>query len=373
MDSMSSRERLLRVFRRQEVDRMPIRLWGVDPMFPEDRPSWQPLYELAEKYALDYIRSWSPSAEERDPPVVTSHTSERRQSDKLNMWEQESVIETPAGPISQVVYVPKDGSPGYVKKPYIESIEDANRWLSIPAPEPQFKADSYFEFERKSGDGALLMVGVGHAMYGVQALMGSETFGFWLMGERELLHEMVNKEFLSLERAIKRYLAQGVGDCFGWVGPELCIPPLASPRDFDEFVTAYDRRIIDLIHDAGKLVWVHCHGDMDPVLEGFIEMGVDCLNPIEPPPIGHLTLAEAKRRCGGRMSLDGGVQNGDFDLLQPDEMVQVVEETVAQGKPGGGFILCPTSTPTTWVELNDLHIANHRAFVETAARLAPYG
>ena len=56
---------------------------------------------------------------------------------------------------------------------------------------------------------------------------------------------------------MKQALAADIGDCFGWVGPELCIPPLASPAHFREYCFEYDKPLIDLIHDAGKLVWVH--------------------------------------------------------------------------------------------------------------------
>ncbi len=48
----------------------------------------------------------------------------------------------------------------------------------------------------------------------------------------------------------------------------------------------------------------------------FADMGVDCLNPIEPPPIGRLTLADAKRRVGERMSLEGGIEVGDFEFVR---------------------------------------------------------
>jgi hypothetical protein len=53
-------------------------------------------------------------------------------------------------------------------------------------------------------------------------------------------------------------------------------------------------------------------------------------------------------------------------------MAKVVENAVLQGKPGGGYILCPTSSPTTWPVLNELHIENYRTFVETGLRLATY-
>jgi uroporphyrinogen-III decarboxylase len=232
--------------------------------------------------------------------------------------------------------------------------------------------DSYFELKRKTGDRTMLMVNIGEAMYSVQALMGSEVFSIWLVMERELLHEMIQRSYANIENLVKHYLSHDVGDCYGWVGPELCIPPLASPEDFREFVFKYDKPIIDLIHDAGKLAWVHCHGDMKKVLMDFVEMGVDCLNPIEPPPVGGLTLAEAKEIIGGQMTLDGGVQNGNFELLEPEEMEILVEETVAMGKPGGCYILSETGTPSTWPELTEKHIANYTAFIETGIRLASY-
>ncbi len=293
MKRMSGRERLLRVFRQQPTDRMPIWLWGVDPMFKSGRPSWEPLYEMVEKYELDIMRWWYPRPKpipENSPPPPSS---ERKQSPKPDMWEYNFIIKTPKGDLTQIYYAPKDGSPGYVVKDYIKTPEDAEKWLSLPhkITEPDIETNSYFELLNKTGDRTIIMVGVGEAMYSIESLMGSETFGFLLMDERELLHEMIKRAYENVENIVKYYLAHDVGDCYGWVGPELCIPPLASPRDFREFVFKYDKPIIDLIHDAGKLVWVHCHGDMKPVLLDFVEMGVDCLNPIEPPPIGGLTFS----------------------------------------------------------------------------------
>lgn len=371
MAKMTCKERLMRVFRCEPTDRMPVRIWGVDPLSPNPDPTWKPLYEMTEEFELDVIRDWHPTAEEADPPLYET-SWDRQDSSKVDMWEDISTIHTPAGPLTQVHYTPKTGKPGYVKKHYIETVEDARRWLSIPERKTSCGVQSYFELEAKTGDRAPLMIGLAEAMYAIQAMMGSEVFGFWLMDERELLREMIDRSYLAIEDRLKHFLSHGLGDIYGWVGPELCIPPLASPRDFDEFVFDYDKRIIDLIHDAGKLAWIHCHGDMDPVLERFVDMGLDCLNPIEPPPVGRLTLAQAKARVAGRMCLEGGVEDGDFDLRTPTEMARITEQTVLQGKPGGGFILCPTSSPTTWVTQSDRHIQNYRAFVETGIRMGSY-
>jgi hypothetical protein len=129
MKALSGKERLLRVFRQQETDRMPFWLWGVDPMFRSGRPSWKPLYDLVEKYELDIMRWWRPKPRADAKPAPGP---ERRQSDKPDMWEYEWTTKTPKGDLTRIHYQPKDGSPGYIKKHLIESIEDAEKWLSIP-------------------------------------------------------------------------------------------------------------------------------------------------------------------------------------------------------------------------------------------------
>ena len=374
MKKMTGRERLMRAFKQQPTDRMPIWQWGLDPMFPSSRPSWKPLYEIAEKYELDIMRSWHPRPKPRPENAPPPPAPDRRQSEYENIWEYRHIMKTPKGDLTKIYYAPKDGIPGYVKKDYITTPEDAEKWLSLPHKivEPDIETDSYFELLEKTGDRTIIMVGVGEAMYSIEAMMGSEAFALFSVLNRDLLHEMIQRAYERIENVVKYYLSKNVGDYYGWVGPELCIPPLTSPDDFREFVFKYDKPIIDLIHDSGKLVWVHCHGDMKPVLLDFVEMGVDCLNPIEPPPIGGLTLAEAKKLINGRMTLDGGVQNGWFDTLEPDEMEEKVTEIIEMGKPGGCYIYGQTSDMGTWVSLNERHIANFKVFVETAVRMAEY-
>jgi hypothetical protein len=51
---------------------------------------------------------------------------------------------------------------------------------------------------------------------------------------------------------------------------------------------------------------------MRPVIRRFVDMGVDVLNPIEPPPMGDICMAEAFARVDDRMGLEGGVETHDL-------------------------------------------------------------
>lgn len=364
---MTGRERLERVLRGQPVDRVPIRLWWIDPLAAAPRPAWKFLYDLVRDRELDVFFSWFGT----EPTPAVAVTKETRNISGSEWYEEVTTWKTPAGALTSIFLHNRLGKPGYEKKYLIESVEDAKRWLSIP--EAELPGTGTFPArDAQAGDRGLVLAAVDEPMGRVNQLMGSELWGIWLYDERALLHELVAKAARRDYAIARHFIEHGVGPLYGWVGPEVCIPPLASPGDFDEFVTAYDKPIIDLIHDAGGLVWVHCHGDMDPVLERFADMGVDCLNPMEPPPIGRLTLAEAKQRVGGRMTLEGGFEVGDLELHSPEEITATVTALLAMGKPGGRFILCPSSDHTHWPEMNERIIKNYHVFVETAQKLASY-
>jgi uroporphyrinogen-III decarboxylase len=361
---LSSRERLLRCMRGQDTDRVPIHLWYINRFHAVPRPAWQPLYDLVEEMALDCIVPWWGAS-------PATHSRETRETDDPDRYEVINTLATPRGLLTQRYIVHRSGKPGYMSKYLIESVEDARCWLSLPDPVLPI-TDSYHPFVAQVGERGLVHAYLTEPMYAVNSLLGSERWALWLYDARELLREMVAKAARATTAMTRHYLDAGIGPLFGWYGPEVCIPPLASPRDFDEFVTPFDKPIIDLVHERGGVFQVHCHGDMHPVLERFVELGVDCLNPIEPPPIGHLTLAQAKQRAAGRMTLEGGVQSGDFQLCTPDEVAATTEAVMTAGKPGGRFILSPCATHEHWPDLSPAIAANYRVFVETGLRLARY-
>ena len=50
-------------------------------------------------------------------------------------------------------------------------------------------------------------------------------------------------------------------------------------------------------------------------------------------------VADAKRRIGDRLTLKGNLNTSTLVHAQPDEVYQLAKEVIAQGKPGGRFIL----------------------------------
>jgi hypothetical protein len=361
---MNSHDRLLAAFRRQPVDRVPVRIWGFDHRRDHAEPSYQRLAEIARECRLDLLNTWGPEVTRTSRPRTDVET---RPSRHEGFVEDVTTIHTPQGPLTSVDYRSPEGKPGYHAKYLLETPEDAERWLSIPWTPPAVNCSGWPAAVAELGDDGLLMAGIGEAMYAINDLTGSQVWGYWLVEERALLRRLVEEAHRRQMHVLKEMLAQGVTGVYAYVGPELCIPPLASPRDFDEFVVPYDQPMHDLIHEAGGMVWLHCHGKMNLVLERFADEGIDCLNPLEPPPMGDVAVAEARRRIGGRMTIEGGIEVADLERVGPAELGPMVADAVWQSG-GRGFILGLSSSLSHLLALSPRVLDNLRTFCAVGRR-----
>ncbi len=362
---MTSRERLLHTLRREPVDCVPVRIWGFDHRKPPEEPSRQALAEIARPYQPDLLNYWRPEIHGGEDQVQKEETTVA--SSHAGYMESRTIVHTPKGDLSSAYLWSPEGKPGYQAKYLLETPEEAEKWLSIPWSPPVVDASGWQAANQALGEDGLLLVMLSEPMYHINLLTGSEVWAYWLMDERELLHRLVSEAQRRQVYIIKQLLGAGVVGLYGYVGPELCIPPLASPRDFDDFVVRYDKPLHDLIHAAGGQMWVHCDGKMGSVLERFADEGVDCLNPLEPSPMGDVTLAEARARVGSRMSFDGSLPIGDLELKTPAEMEEQVTEAIRQSG-GTGLILCYSSTLSHWPTLPPRVVENLEVFLKVGRR-----
>jgi uroporphyrinogen decarboxylase len=145
-----------------------------------------------------------------------------------------------------------------------------------------------------------------------------------------------------LEHA-RKAIEAGVRGIYVWVGPELFIPPLMGPTDFEEFVFDYDKTLCDMIHNAGGHIWVHCHGKVAKFIGRFIDMGIDVLNPLEPPKNGDVDFGPLVKQYGGRIGWEGNIEIQEIIQAEPERLKDLIRKCVEAGRPSGRFILCPSA------------------------------
>ena len=366
---MTRRDRLMSIFRGTAPDRSAVKLWGAAPGQACRHPAFEPVRDLAAAKTDLFVNAGSPFNIYCGTHAGDVFKTYERPTESEEWIEQVTAIHTPEGNLEQSRLRHTGNRPGYHKTYACKEPGDIAKLLSLPYTPCAFSGQAYRDQERAVGDDGIVMFGLDHAMYALQRMMGSESFALWSIETPELLEEAIALFAERLLGHVSAALEAGVRGVFGWVGPELCIPPLMSPAAFDRYVVAFDKPLIERIHGGGGHVWVHSHGKMGPVLEQFAGMGIDVLNPIEPPPMGDLTLAQAFARVGNGMGLEGNIETHDFMTAGKDVIEQKIHTALDDGQ-GRRFILCPSSGYMENVAPGPQEIENWLFYVEEGVRYA---
>lgn len=334
---MTSRQRLLTALRCEQPDRVPVSLflnpYENDSVYLRD-PSYAELMAACREYEDVFYSSYVPMGF-----LLTDHPVEM-QARKLPNGDVEHRVETPRGPLTAIY---RAGARGELKR-WITEPADVEKWLSLPYVPVAVDHAPLAEARDRLGD----QVATQAVMTDPACCTGwiaEETVARWTLEERGLLREFYDECFRRHVDLVEQVCA-GPADVVYFSGPEYCIPPLMSPRDFEEFVVHYDTQLFALIRErTDKLIIVHSHGRVRQFLTRFRDTGLHGLNVLEPPPMGDVILSEAKQLIGDTVCLIGNLQWSELMDASPDGVRRLVREAMEQGKPGGGFILSPTAMP----------------------------
>jgi uroporphyrinogen decarboxylase len=169
-------------------------------------------------------------------------------------------------------------------------------------------------------------------------LVGMEALMMYFHSEpgyaREVLHRIMDFQ-IGLTR---HYLAAGVQ--FASLGDDLGTQqgPLLGPKIVNDFLLPEYRRLFSIYKEQGILIGFHCCGKLDSLIETFLDLGVDVLNPIQATAND---LDAVRSVTQGRMALQGGV-NSAVVMDGPLEKIEdEVKLRLRQLGSGGGYICCP--------------------------------
>jgi len=116
--------------------------------------------------------------------------------------------------------------------------------------------------------------------------------------------------------------------------------PLISPKMFREMCLPFLRERIAHVKRFVPQVIFHNCGNNIPLMEMFIEAGVDCYQSLQ--TTAGMEVGWLKERYGDRLAFWGGVPVEALIAGTPEEVRQAVRTAMERGAPGGGFILGPS-------------------------------
>ena len=327
MATMTSRERLLRTFRHQEVDRLPMvdSAWAgtVQRWYNEGMPrdvDWIAYFDM------DRIAAICPDNSPRFPHRIIEES------------ERYVVATTPWGQ-TQRTFRALDSTPETLECYYntrerweeakarmLDDPGDRVPWEGLKGAYPHWEANGYFK---------QLVIWFGFDVTHSH-MVGTETVLMAMYDDPEWLKDMFETYLtVSLNQCQKMldagYKFDGIMwyDDMGYKGT-----PFFSPKCYRELLKPYHKRVVDWAHERGMVTELHSCGYIEPLLPDVVDTGVEMLNPMEVK--AGMDPGRLKSQWGDKLAFHGGINAQIWDNL--DLVKEEMRRIIPIMKEGGGYV-----------------------------------
>ncbi len=356
MKTLTERERILRTYRHQEVDRIPmldsawagtVRCWQNEGL-PKD-VSW------VDYFGFDHqIR-------------VGTDNSPRFAKKVLEENDRYKIVTTQWG-TTQKVFRELDSTPENLNY-YFDS---SNRWEEAKKAMLTFHEDripwDYLKnnYPRWKAEGRFLQLTVWFGFDVAHShMIGTENFLVGMLDEPEWVTDVFDTYLKTSLDLCQRILDAGYEfdgvfwyDDMGYKGT-----PFFSPQTYRELLQPYHKKVVDWAHERGMVTELHSCGFIEPLLPDIVQTGVEMLNPLEIK--AGMDPQRLKSTYGDKLAFHGGINAQLWDDI--DRVKAEMERIIPLMKEGGGYVFASDhSIP------NSVSFENMKEIAALAHKLGKY-
>ena len=215
--------------------------------------------------------------------------------------------------------------------------------LDYPWPDPDWMDVSHVKAEAERYAGQYAMLGGDWSPFWHDAIdfVGLERL-YFLMYDHPEAAELLFRKITDFYHAVSLRMFESAGSAIDifFIGNDLGSQtgPLLGVDLFRRFLLPHLQRLINLGHDYGLPVMLHCCGGIAHLIPSLIEAGLDALHAVQPSCAG-MDLATLKRDFGDRMVFNGGIDSHHVLIEGTPEYVREQTRAVLEiMKPGGGYL-----------------------------------
>ena len=327
MIQLTERERILRVYKRQEIDRIPMidNAWRgtINRWYNEGMPkdvAWE------DYFGFDRVIRICPDNSPRFKRQIIEENERYR-------------IETTPWGGTQKVFNVLDSTPEVLKFYYDspETWEEAKKamytyhdnripWKYLEENYPKWKAEGRF---------MQLVVWFGFDVAHTR-LTGTENMLIAMYEDPDWVTDIFDTYLNTSLDLCQRILDAGYEfdgifwyDDMGYKGS-----PFFSPAAYRELLKPYHKKAVDWAHERGMVTEMHSCGYIEPLLPDILETGVEMLNPLEVK--AGMDPFKLKNLYGDRLAFRGGINAQLWDNI--DLVKAEMERIIPAMKEGGGYI-----------------------------------
>ncbi len=246
--------------------------------------------------------------------------------------------------------------------PLDHPVKTMDDWLRIKSwyefSEARFSANWQERARALLREGQVVCVDMPGGFDEPRQLLGEEALCLAYYQDPELIHDILDTIGRTVCAVLDRVSAAVEVDLLS-VHEDMAgkSGPLAGPKQVDEFIQPYYRRVWDMLADRGvRLFDQDSDGDMSGVIPSFIAAGINCMHPME--PVTGMDIVRIREEYGDRLAFYGGL---DKHVLRQGqrEIAAELEYKIPPMVASGGCVLgldhrIPNGTP----------LANYRFYIE---------
>ena len=237
-------------------------------------------------------------------------------------------------------------------------VKDMDSWLKVK-PFYEFREDrinwDMVEHAKKmQQEGSLVLGFMPGGFDTIRELMGEENTCIAYYEDPELIEDimatMTDTTVKTFERISDKLVIDNLSvheDMAGKSGP------LIGPNLIEEFIKPYYRKVWDMLSSKGtKLFSQDSDGNMNPIIDAFLDCGVNVMYPAE--PASGMDVVELRKKYGNKVAFKGGIDKHVLraskeeirkeleykmqPLMQQGGMVFGVDHRIPNGTPLENYI-----------------------------------
>ena len=253
-----------------------------------------------------------------------------------------------------------DGSPVLVGDGIIRTREDFDTQFRLPSPDDSGFVEKAREFVAHKEDYcavACVRLGIGATLLS----MGIEAFSYAMADDPQLIVD-VHDAYADWTAQVVPVLEE-VGFDIIWAFDDVAFNsgPVFSPRFYVEHILPKERAVTSTF--SLPLI-THSDGDMTPLLDPWLQLGQAAIHPIQPDV---MDIHAVKADYGDRVCLVGNIFMNDLVHKEPADIEAQVRERIETIGKEGGYIISSSNSLT-----DDMKPENVRAMSDAIRKYGVY-
>lgn len=324
---MTTRERMLRTYRHQEIDRILM----VDSAWEGTVHRWRreglPANVSWEDYfGFDGIVRVLPNNSPRYPSRVIEETDRYRIVTTEWGATQKQFKELDSTPETLDHYYCTPERWKEAKEKMLDCSDDRIPWDYLKNEAPKWEADGRFR---------QLIIWFGFDVTHSH-MVGTENMLISMYDDPDWVMDMFDTYLTSSLSLCQKILDAGYkfDGIFWYDDMGYKNTTFFSPQLYRELLKPYHKKVVDWAHERGMVTELHSCGYIEPLLPDLVDIGVEMLNPLEIK--AGMDPARLKSLYGDKLSFHGGINAQLWD--KPELVKAEMERIIPIMKEGGGYV-----------------------------------